>query len=67
LKIHPIRFKGELGQTWERFGFEAVLPTSTDAGNFIWQGLLVLSIGLVLSIYPVLKVLRLDPVSSLKR
>ena len=67
LKIHPIRFKGELGQTWERFGFEAVLPTSTDAGNFIWQGLLVLSIGLTLSIYPVWKVLKLDPVSSLKR
>lgn len=67
LKIHPIRFKGELGETWERFGFEAVLPTSTEADNFLWQGLIVLCIGLVLSIYPVWKVLKLNPVLSMKR
>ena len=67
LQIHPIRFTGEMAKSYERFGFEAVLPTSTDADNFIWQGLVVLCIGLTLSIYPVWKVIRLDPVSSMKR
>jgi len=67
LKIHPIRFSGDMGETWERFGFEAVLPTSTAPDNFIWQALIVLCIGFVLSIYPVWKVLRLDPVISMKR
>lgn len=67
LKVNPIRFTGEIGAAWERFGFEAVLPTSTAPDNFIWQALIVMFIGLVLSIYPVWKVLRLDPVSSMKR
>jgi putative ABC transport system permease protein len=67
MKIHPIRFTGEMGEIYERFGFEAVLPTSTAPDNFIWQGVIVLCIGLFLSIYPVWKVLRLDPVISMKR
>lgn len=67
LKVHPIRFTGELGKVYERFGFEAVLPTSTQVDNFLWQGVIVLGIGIVLSIYPVYKILRLDPVSSMKR
>ena len=66
MKIHPIRFTGDIGEVYERFGFEAVLPTSTDAYNFIWQGVIVLCIGLFLSIYPVWKVMRLDPVISMK-
>jgi putative ABC transport system permease protein len=67
MKIHPIRFTGEMGEIYERFGFEAVLPTSTSPDNFIWQAIIVLCIGLSLSIYPVWKVLRLDPVISMKR
>lgn len=67
LKIHPIRFTGELGSSWERWGFEPVLPASTEAEHFVSQGIIVLCIGLALSIYPVWKVLKLDPVSSMKR
>jgi putative ABC transport system permease protein len=67
LKVNPIRFTGEIGSAWERFGFEAVLPASTEAIHFISQGLIVLCIGLVLSIYPVWKVVKLDPVSAMKR
>lgn len=67
LNIHPIRFTGELAKTYEKFGFEAVLPTSTEPEHFIWQAIVVLCIGLVLSAYPVWRVLRLDPVTSMKR
>jgi ABC-type lipoprotein release transport system permease subunit len=67
LKIHPIRFTGEMGSSWERWGFEPVLPASTEAEHFISQGIIVLCIGLALSIYPVWKVVKLDPVSSMKR
>lgn len=67
LNIHPIRFTGEMSKSWERWGFEPVLPASTEAEHFISQGIIVLCIGLVLSIYPVWKVLKLDPVSSMKR
>jgi ABC-type lipoprotein release transport system permease subunit len=67
LNIHPIRFTGELAKAYERFGFEAVMPTSTEPYHFIVQALAVLCIGLVLSLYPIWKVLRLDPVMSMKR
>lgn len=67
LNIRPIRFSGELRKTYERFGFEAVLPTSTEPAHFIWQAVVVLCIGLALSIYPVWSVWRLDVAKSMKR
>jgi len=67
LKIHPIRFSGDMGSTWERWGFEPVLPASTEAEHFVSQAIIVLCIGLALSFYPVWKVIKLDPVSTMKR
>jgi len=66
-KVNPIRLSGELAETYERFGFEAVLPASTEAEHFIQQGFIVLCIGLALAIYPVWKVIALDPVAAMKR
>ena len=66
-KIHPIIFTGDLGKSWERWGFEPLLPASTDAEHFITQAIIVLCIGLALSVYPVWKVFKMDPVSSMKR
>lgn len=67
LNRHPIRMGGETAEAYERFGFEAVFPTSTDSNIFISQAIMVLIIGLALSIYPVIKVIRLDPVIAMKR
>lgn len=67
LNRHPLKIGGETARIYERFGFEAIFPTSTDASNFINQGLIVLSIGLLLSLYPIYKVIRLNPVSAMKR
>lgn len=64
---HPIRFKGEMAKVYEEFGFEPIFPTSTDVNIFITQGLIVLVIGLMLSMYPIVKVARLDPVSAMKK
>jgi len=63
----PLRFGGSTAEAFARFGFEPVFPTSTDAANFINQGVIVLIIGLVLSLYPAYVILRLDPVSAMKR
>lgn len=67
MQKYPIRLSGESAKAYERFGFEAVFPTSTDASIFISQGLIVLVIGSVLSLYPVYKVFRLHPVTAMKR
>lgn len=67
LKRHPIKIGGETAKAYERFGFEAIFPTSTEASVFLYQGLIVLILGLILSLYPVYKVIRLNPISAMKR
>ncbi len=64
---NPIRFQGEMAKAYEGFGFEPIFPTSTDPTLFITQGLIVLVIGLILSIYPLSKVIRLNPVNAMKK
>lgn len=67
LNKNPIRIGGETARAYERFGFEAIFPTSTDASNFIYQAIIVLIIEIVLSLYPLYKVARLSPVKSMRK
>jgi len=67
LQKHPIKFSGNTAKIYERFGFEAIWPTSTDTSIFVTQGIIVLVIGLVLSLYPVYTTIRLDPVTAMRR
>lgn len=67
LKENPIRFGSETAAAYERFGFEAIIPASVEPDIFIKQGIIVLIAGLILSLYPLYKVLRLDAVQAMKR
>jgi putative ABC transport system permease protein len=64
---YPIRFTGELGSVYEQFGFEPIFPASMDLAVFVTQGLIVLALGMILSIYPLMKVARLNPVTAMKK
>jgi putative ABC transport system permease protein len=64
---NPIKIGGDTAATYQRFGFEPIFPTSTDASNFIRQGIIVLIIGLILSLYPMYKAMRLNPVTAMKK
>jgi putative ABC transport system permease protein len=64
---YPILLGGEIGRSYERFGFEAIFPTSTDPKLFVSQAVVVLCIGMLLSLYPVYKVLRLNPVHAMRK
>jgi ABC-type lipoprotein release transport system permease subunit len=64
---YPFRISGEAAKAYERFGFEAVFPASTNPSIFIEQGITVFVLSLLLSVYPVYKVYRTDPVLSMKR
>lgn len=66
LAKHPIRFGGETAKIYEKFGFEAVFPATFAPAVFAYQALVVLVIGLLLSLYPVLKVLFLKPVEAMR-
>lgn len=67
LKVNPLRFGDETAAVYERFGFEAIFPASLEADIFISQGIIVLVAGLILSLYPVYKVIRLEAVQAMKR
>lgn len=67
LHKQPIRIGGEIAKAYEKFGFEALFPTSTEASIFIDQGITVLIIGFLLSLYPIYKVMLLNPVIAMKR
>lgn len=67
MKEHPIRLGGEIAETYKRFNFEPVFPASMELETFITQGLIVFCIGLLLSVYPVIKALQLDPVKAMKK
>ena len=64
-------FKREIIQAIElkekRFGFEPVFPTAIAGSIFFYQALTVLLIGLLLSLYPVIKIIRLHPVTAMKK
>jgi putative ABC transport system permease protein len=65
--IKPLMLGGEIADIYQKFGFEAVFPTSTSPHNFYYQGITVLIIGLILSLYPVYKIFTIDPTKSMKR
>lgn len=66
LNKHPIRFSGKMAEAYEQFGFEPIFPTSTEAVHFWSQGLIVLFIGLVISLYPIIYILRLDATKAIR-
>lgn len=66
LAEHPIRLGGEVAEIYERFGFEAIFPATVDVGIFLQQTRIVLVIGLVLAIYPVWRVLHINPVKAMR-
>jgi putative ABC transport system permease protein len=67
LKLHPLKMGGATAKAYEEFGFEAIFPTSTSAHIFWEQGIAVMIIGIVLSVYPIIEIIRLNPVEALKR
>lgn len=63
----PIQITGTMASAYERFGFEAIFPTSVHSSNFISQGITVLIIGLILSFYPIYVVWKLNPVEAMRK
>ena len=67
LNRYPIRIGGEMAEAYKQFNFEPIFPASVSPSIFITQGLFVLLMGLLLSTYPVVKALRVDPVKAMKK
>lgn len=63
---HPIRISGEAAATFVKFGMEPIFPFSNDISIFGSQALVVFIISVILSLYPFIKILKLDTINALK-
>ena len=63
---YPIKITGELKEAYERYGFDPVFYFSIEPKIFYSQTIVVLIIALVLSVYPMFKIGRLDAVEAMR-
>lgn len=63
---NPMELTGEAAKAIEDMGFEAVIPFSTNPSLFTDQALTILILTLLVSLYPLIHIFRLDPVNSMR-
>lgn len=63
---NPIYMGDEMAEMYADYGMDAVLPTIVDPALFLDQGIFILVITLLISLYPLLKIRKLDPVTAMK-
>jgi ABC-type lipoprotein release transport system permease subunit len=66
MHANPIPLTGEYAEAILAFGFEPILPFSTNPGIFFAQFWTVLAIALLTAIYPILYIRKLKPVEALR-
>ncbi len=63
--IHPVYFTGELKEVYEEYGIESIIYFSSHEKIFITQTLIVLTLSVLIALYPGFKVMRLKPVKAI--
>lgn len=64
--FNPIQVGGELKEVYENFGFEPIFYFSIEPSIFYSQTIIVVIIALILSLYPIIKMMSLDPVTAMR-
>jgi ABC-type lipoprotein release transport system permease subunit len=67
LKQKPLRLTGNVAEAYEKFGFEAIFPAALDGAIFLNQALTVMVLALVIGLYPIVHVARINPVMAMKK
>jgi len=63
---HPIRFSGDYEKYMLEYGLEPVMPFALDPSIFGFQALAVLVIALLVAIYPVWRIGKIEPTTALR-
>ncbi len=63
---NPIRFSGEIMEAYEKFGVTPVLPAKLDPEIFLTQALVVVFIVSLISLYPIIQILKLNPMRAMR-
>ena len=66
-KANPIHLAGNQAAAIEKFGFEATIPMLTDYDIPLSHGTIIFVISLIISLYPIVVVLRLNPLKAMKK
>jgi len=64
--INPISLPGDFGDSFEKFDIEPVYAFSLDPVIFYSQTWLIFMMAIVLSSYPMIKIMRLKPVTAMR-
>ncbi len=64
--INPLVIPGPKGQALKDFGFEPLIPFSTDWKIIFTHAMIIFTIAIIASIYPILKVSFLKPVEAMR-
>jgi putative ABC transport system permease protein len=65
-KKNPIPLGEEMGEMMAEYGFEAVMPASTEPSIFLTQATAILIIALLIGLYPAYKALKLNVIQTAK-
>jgi len=63
---YPIRFTGEVEELFLKFGFEPIIPFSTNPKIFFAHTLIVLAIAMLSALYPISYIRKLEPVKAIR-
>lgn len=63
---NPIRFSGKIMEAYEKFGVTPVLPAKLDPEIFLTQALVVAFIVSLISLYPIIQILKLNPMQAMR-
>tara|TARA_B100001057_G_C22568356_1_gene840129 strand:- start:246 stop:866 length:621 start_codon:yes stop_codon:yes gene_type:complete len=64
---NPLEFPAEQAEMMENQGFEAVIPFMSSYDIPITHGLIIFFISLIICIYPIMVIYKLNPVKAMKR
>ncbi|MFB6258109.1 MAG: ABC transporter permease [Flavobacteriales bacterium] len=64
---HPIHMTGSAGKAMRDFGFEPVIPTSTDPMILLAHAGIVLTIAVLTTLHPLRRIRRLQPVEAMRK
>jgi len=67
LYTNPIEVGGEVGEAFMDYGFEPIFAFSIAPDIFLTQGIIVFCIAVVIGLYPVRKVFKLDVVDASRK
>ena len=62
-----MRFPEEKAAVMEEFGFEAIIPWMSSYDIPLTHGLIIFCISVIISLYPAITILFLNPIKAMKR